>query len=73
MKVRIALTIDDEGCWSAYGSGESKKPMSDGSMLDIVLMGGATNDHYAVYFVEAEVEPPKAMTVKGTATPSVPE
>lgn len=57
VKVRIALAIDSEGSWCAYGSNpDGKKSLvhNDKAMFDCVLDGVKEGERR--YILEAEVE-----------------
>lgn len=61
-KVRIALAINTEGDWYAWGA----YTHDDESALDEV--SGQLNDYTTLHWIEAEVPIPSPMVIEGKVT-----
>ena len=65
-KVRIAVAMNEFGQWAAYGEYQTQDETARNEALANVPQGECA---VGVYFVEAEIVPPKPIVVQGTALP----
>ena len=65
-KVRIAVAMNEFGQWAAYGEYKTQDETAKNEALANVPQGDCA---VGVYFVEAEIVPPKPLVVAGTVSP----
>lgn len=66
-KVRIAVAMNEFGQWAAYGEYQTQDETARNEALANVPQGECA---VGVYFVEAEIVPPKPIVVVGKVLPS---
>ncbi len=67
MKIRIAVVVDGGGNWNACGFGSATKKQEDIKLMSLALEG-VVEDGEARYWIEADVDPPKAHEILTSAT-----
>lgn len=67
VKIRIAVVVDSDGNYNAYGYGAEKEDMDECFAIAFEgLVGKNTIEHQ--YIIEAEINMPKLQIINGTAT-----
>lgn len=70
MKIRIAVIVDKNGVWSAQGWGDGITQAGDEGMKEAALNClDECDETLILYFIEAEIDPPKEETIRGKVSP----
>jgi hypothetical protein len=64
MKIRIAVAVDETGEWMSYGWGRKTHDVPDRKLIEEASDG--LRENRKVYFITAEIEPPKTEEIQGT-------
>lgn len=64
-RVRIAVTIDENGSWVCYGGGSRGKNLGDEELRNVYDFADEIEDPNVLHFIEADVPLPESVTVEG--------